>query len=155
HAHGGGGCPGSMMRQFAARPAEVTETAEAPSELRQWPVQLHLVSPQAPYFRGADLLLAADCAAFSYGNFHRDFLAGKALAIACPKLDDPSGYVEKLAAMITQSGIRSITVVMMQVPCCGGLERLVQMAQQLAGKQVPIRRVIVGLEGEILEDVAM
>ncbi|MHB9025982.1 MAG: 4Fe-4S binding protein [Armatimonadota bacterium] len=158
-AHGhGGGCPGSMMRQFAAHPTVAAETVAddtAPSELRQWPVQLHLVSPGAPYFQGADLLLAADCAAFSYGSFHRDFIAGRAVAIACPKLDDPSGYVEKLAAMITESGIKSITVVMMQVPCCGGLERMVQMAMQHAGKQVPVRRVIVGLQGEILEDTAM
>ncbi len=152
HAHhAGGGCPGSMARQFAA-PATATATDPVPSALRQWPVQLHLVSPTAPYFRDAELLLAADCAAFAFGDFHRRFLADHALAIACPKLDDPSGYVEKLAAMITDGGIRGITIVMMQVPCCRGLERLVTLAMQAAGQEVPVRRVIVGIEGGILQE---
>lgn len=152
HQHGEGGCPGMMMRQFAAQSAPAVSATTAPSMLRQWPVQLHLVSPTAPYFRDADVLLAADCAAFAYGNFHAEFLADHALAIACPKLDDPSGYVEKLAAMITEGGIRSLTVVMMQVPCCRGLERLVVMAQQVAGTDIPIYRVIIGIEGGILLD---
>ncbi len=147
-----GGCPGSMMRQFDARPAATAAATDAPSALRQWPVQLHLVSPTAPYFRDADLLLAADCAAFACGDFHARFLAGHALAIACPKLDDPDGYVDKLAAMITEGGIRSITVVMMQVPCCRGLERLVDLAVQIAGQAIPVRRVILGLQGEVLLD---
>ncbi|MHB9131941.1 MAG: ATP-binding protein [Armatimonadota bacterium] len=150
--HAGGGCPGSMMRQFDNRPAQTTATDEVPSALRQWPVQLHLVSPTAPYFRDADLVLAADCAAYACGDFHNRFLAGHAIAVACPKLDDPEGYVDKLAAMITDGGVRSITIIRMQVPCCGGLERLVAMAFQLAGKQVPLRRVILGIEGEILAD---
>jgi len=150
HAHGGG-CPGSMMRQFAAKPA-AAPLEGAPSALQQWPVQLHLVSPTAPYFRDADLLLAADCAAFACGDFHARFLSGHALAIACPKLDDPSGYVEKLAAMITEGGIRSITIVMMQVPCCRGLERLVELAMQVAGTPIPLHRVIVGIEGGVLVD---
>jgi Pyruvate/2-oxoacid:ferredoxin oxidoreductase delta subunit len=154
HGHGGGGCPGSAMRQFAANaPAATTPSSGSmPSALRQWPVQLHLVSPHAPYFQGADLLLAADCAAFASGDFHARFLEGKALAIACPKLDNPQGYVDKLAAMITESGIRSITIVMMQVPCCRGLEQFVQQAMQIAGTTIPVRRVIVGIEGEILQE---
>lgn len=150
--HGGGGCPGSMMRQFMARPAAVSSAVETPSALQQWPVQLHLVPPTAPYFRDADLLLAADCTAFACGDFHARFLTGHALAIACPKLDDPEGYVEKLASMITDGGIRSITVVMMQVPCCRGLERLVELAVQTAGATIPVYRVIVGIEGDILLD---
>jgi NAD-dependent dihydropyrimidine dehydrogenase PreA subunit len=153
HAHGGGGCPGSMMRQFA--PAAAASTAVAtgtPSALRQWPVQLHLVPPTAPYFRDADVVLAADCAAFACGDFHARFLANHALAIACPKLDDPSGYVEKLAAMITDGGIRSLTIVMMQVPCCRGLQRFVELALQTAGRRVPVRTVVVSLEGETLID---
>lgn len=154
HAHAPGGCPGSMMRQFAARPA-TAPAAGTPSALQQWPVQLHLVPPTAPYFRDADLLLAADCAAFACGDFHARFLTGHALAIACPKLDDPSGYVEKLAAMITEGGIRSITIVMMQVPCCRGLERLVELAMQIADTPIPIRRVIVGIEGGVLVDEEM
>lgn len=149
-AHGGGGCPGSMMRHFA--PRSDTTVMAAPSALQQWPVQLHLVSPTAPYFRGADLLLAADCTAFAHGGFHAQFLAGHALAIACPKLDDTGGYVEKLAAMITDSGLRSITVVTMQVPCCRGLERLALMAVEAAGADIPVYRVVVGIEGEILVD---
>lgn len=152
--HAGGGCPGSMMRQFAPKPdaAATAPTTGAPSALRQWPVQLHLVPPTAPYFRDADLLLAADCAAFACGDFHARFLKDHALAIACPKLDDPQGYVEKLAAMITDGGIRSITIVMMQVPCCRGLQRFVELAMQTAGRRVPLRTVIISLEGETLLD---
>ena len=146
-----GGCPGALMRQFAAKPAVATPAAGAPSALRQWPIQLHLVSPTAPYFQGAELLLAADCAAFSCGDFHARFMAGRAIAIACPKLDDPDGYVHKLAAMITESGITGITVVMMQVPCCRGLQRLVEQAIAVAGVAVPVRHVILSLEGEILQ----
>jgi len=152
--HAPGGCPGSMMRQFAQKPAAGAMVAGAPSALRQWPVQLHLVPPSAPYFRDADVLLAADCAAFACGDFHTRFLADHALAIACPKLDDPSGYVEKLAAMITDGGIRSLTIVMMQVPCCSGLQRFVELAMQTAGRRVPVRTVVVSLEGETLIDEA-
>lgn len=145
------GCPGSAMHQFAEPPG-ASSPAASPSALRQWPIQLHLVSPQAPYYQGADLLLAADCTAFACGDFHARYLEGRALAIACPKLDDPSGYVEKLAALIRDAGVRTITVVRMQVPCCGGLERLVEEAMTLAGCEVPIRRVVVGLQGKILRD---
>jgi Pyruvate/2-oxoacid:ferredoxin oxidoreductase delta subunit len=148
--HHGGECPGAMMRQLAGRPHAAQVAGAMPSALRQWPVQLKLVSPTAPYFRDADLLLAADCAAFACGDFHARFLTEHALAIACPKLDDPSGYVEKLAAMITEGGVRSITIVMMQVPCCRGLERLVKLAVAVAGVNVPVHRVIVGIEGDIL-----
>lgn len=141
------------MRQFSRQPSTEPVAAPAVSALQQWPVQLHLVSPTAPYFRGADLLLAADCAAYACGDFHQRFLREHALAIACPKLDDPDGYVKKLAAMITDGGIRSITIVMMQVPCCRGLERLVALAQQHAGVTIPVRRVIIGVEGEVLTTV--
>ncbi len=144
------GCPGAAMRQLAPRTA--TACIDSPSALRQWPVQLHLVSPTAPYFRDADLLLAADCCAFACGDFHARFLADHAVAIACPKLDDSSGYVEKLAMMITDGGIRSITMLMMQVPCCRGLERMAMMARDIAGVDIPVRRVIVGIEGGILTD---
>ncbi len=146
-----GGCPGSRMLAFGRKPAAAGNLG-APSALQQWPVQLHLVSPTAPYFRDADLLLSADCAAFACGDFHARFLADHALAVACPKLDDPSGYVDKLAAMITEGGIRSITVLMMQVPCCRGLQHLVELAVQAAGARVPLRQVIISLEGEVLLD---
>lgn len=154
HAHGGG-CPGSMLRQFAAQPAAGAPVGDVPSTLRQWPVQLHLVPPTAPYLRGADLLVAADCTAFAYGDFHRQFLQDHAVVIACPKLDDPSGYVEKLAMMISDGGVRSITVVTMQVPCCRGLERMVDMAVQTAETAIPVRRVIIGIEGGVLSDVTV
>jgi len=153
HTHqAGGGCPGSMMRQFAAPAVEATPGVAAPSALRQWPVQLRLVSPTAPYFRDADLLLAADCAAFACGDFHRRFITDHTLVIACPKLDDADGYAEKLALMITDGGIRSITIVMMQVPCCRGLERLVEAALQIAGVPLPVHHAVIGIEGEILVD---
>ncbi len=148
------GCPGMAMRQFDA-PATTKPMGDAPSALRQWPVQLHLVSPTAPYFRDADLLLAADCAAFAHGGFHGQFLADHALAIACPKLDDTGEYAEKLATMITAGGVKSITVVMMQVPCCRGLMSLAEQAFARAGKRVPLRQVIIGIEGEVLSDSGM
>jgi NAD-dependent dihydropyrimidine dehydrogenase PreA subunit len=148
-----GGCPGAAMRQFAPR-AAVADNSPAPvaSQLRQWPVQLHLVNPSAPYFQGADLLLAADCAAFAVGDFHARFLKDKALAIACPKLDNVDGYVEKLAAILRDAGAKSLTIVRMQAPCCGGLERLAQLALQQAGVRIPVRRVVVAPDGDTLLD---
>lgn len=149
-----GGCPGSMMRQFqqTANTNSGQVASAVPSALQQWPVQLHLLSPTAPYIRNADLLLAADCAAFSYGNFHAEFIADHALAIACPKLDNAQGYVEKLAGMIRDGGLHSITIVMMEVPCCRGLESFISKAMELAGKGIPVYRVIIGIEGDILTD---
>lgn len=149
-----GGCPGSAMRSFREK-----ATANAPSgdecfsELRQWPVQLHLLNPAASYLRGADLVLAADCVAFSMGNFHSHYLKGKSLAIACPKLDSGKEiYVEKLAAMIRDAGLNTITVVMMEVPCCGGLLQLAQMAMKQAGKKIPLKKAIISVQGEIIEE---
>lgn len=157
HTHGGGGCPGSAMRDFR----QVTPTPVAanntnvsqPSQLRQWPVQLHLLNPQAPYLNGADLLVAADCTAFSVGNFHDGFLKGKALAIACPKLDSNKEiYVEKLTEMIDRSRLNTITVMMMEVPCCGGLQQLVSMALAKAQRKVPMKKIIISIQGEVLEE---
>jgi hypothetical protein len=115
-------------------------------------VQLHLLPPTAPYLRGADLLLAADCAAFSCGDFHARYLKDHALAIACPKLDDSAGYVEKLSRMITEGGVRSVTVVIMQVPCCRGLEQMVRQAIEMAGTETPLRRVVLSLDGDAILD---
>ncbi len=168
--HGGQapmGCPGSRTMSFAppvtgpvATPPQPLATlglaaaqpaAAGGSELRQWPVQLHLVSPQAPYFQGADVLLAADCAAFAVGDFHTRFLKGRALAMACPKLDHGQEiYLEKLIAMIDQSRINTIAVVLMEVPCCGGLLRLAQEAVARASRKVPIKRIVVGVRGDVL-----
>lgn len=144
HAHGHAGCPGSRTLDFSK------ECAPATSQLRQWPVQLHLVSPMAPYYRGTDLLLAADCTAFAMGEFHKDFLKGNALAIACPKLDEGQDvYLKKLAAMIDEAKINTLTVLVMEVPCCGGLVRLAKKAVEAAKRKVPVKAVVVSLQGEI------
>ncbi len=150
HAATVGGCPGSRTQQFAAADP-VADGAPRASALRHWPVQLHLISPAAPAYRGADVLLAADCVAYAAGDFHRDFLAGRALAIACPKLDSQQDtYVAKLAALIDGAAIRSLTVAIMEVPCCGGLVRLAQAAAAKAGRPVPLRLVVVGVQGQVL-----
>ena len=127
-----------------------TAAAPAPSELSQWPVQLHLISPQAPYFRGADLLVAADCTAFTRGSFHADLLKGRKMVIACPKLDDVGPYVDKLAELIRVNQPKSITVALMTVPCCGGLQRIVERAVELSESAVPVHTVMIGLDGEVV-----
>jgi NAD-dependent dihydropyrimidine dehydrogenase PreA subunit len=132
HGHAEGGCPGSraVVIEKPGNDESASLVGDQPSELRQWPVQMHLVNPNAPYFRGADLLLAADCVAFSVGGFHSRHLKGKSLAIACPKLDNGiETYVEKLTAMIDTAKLNTITVMMMEVPCCGGLLQMVRTAQ--------------------------
>jgi Pyruvate/2-oxoacid:ferredoxin oxidoreductase delta subunit len=146
-----GGCPGSRsltLPRAAAPTAPVTANA-GQSRLGQWPVQLHLVSPQAPYFRGADLLVAADCVPFAYPRFHEDFLDGRAVVIGCPKLDDVAPYGEKLAAIIRLGEVRSVTVVRMEVPCCGGISRLAHAAVAASGRAVPLRDVVVAVDGTV------
>lgn len=123
--------------------------APAPSELTQWPIQLHLISPQAPYFKGADLLIAADCTAFTRGNFHSELLKGRKMVIACPKLDEVGPYVEKLAELIRDNDLKSLTVAIMTVPCCGGLQRIVERAVMLSEVDIPINTVVIGIDGEI------
>jgi NAD-dependent dihydropyrimidine dehydrogenase PreA subunit len=120
------------------------------SELTQWPIQLHLISPQAPYFKEADLLVAADCTAFTRGSFHADLLKGRKMVVACPKLDDTSPYLQKLVDLIANNQPKSITVALMTVPCCGGLSRLVDEAVALSGVKVPVHKVMIGLDGEIV-----
>jgi len=121
---------------------------KAPSELRQWPVQLHLVPTTAPWFQNSDILIAADCTAFAIGSFHADMLKGKALAIACPKLDNTAPYVEKLATIFRENEVKSITVAIMEVPCCRGLDVMVREALALSGKQIALETVIIGINGE-------
>jgi hypothetical protein len=153
--HHEGGCPGSrtIVIEKPDSPSAVSTATTQPSELRQWPVQMHLVNPNAPYFRNSDLLLAADCVAFSMGGFHSNHLHGKSLAIACPKLDHGTdSYVEKLTAMIDISKVNTITVMMMEVPCCGGLLQMVRTALAKAARKVPVKKIIVGINGEILEE---
>ena len=160
HQHGGGGCPGSREMSFAsAQPAAPSFTMApqaAPasaSQLRQWPVQLHLLNPQAGYFRNADVVLAADCVPFSFPDFHNRYLAGKILAIACPKLDSNQDvYLDKLVSMIVNSQINTLTVVIMEVPCCGGLLRLAQKAVEMSGRKIPVKLAVIGVQGDVLKE---
>jgi hypothetical protein len=128
-------------------PGTAAQTGVA-SELRQWPLQLHLVPFTAPYWQDADLLVAADCVPFAYADFHADLLRARRLIIACPKLDDTSGYVDKLQAIFTNNSIRSITVAHMEVPCCTGLVRMVQAALSRCGKAIPFATVTIGIRGD-------
>jgi NAD-dependent dihydropyrimidine dehydrogenase PreA subunit len=154
HSHDGG-CPGSRT-MVIEKPVDKRDNivlSDQASELRQWPVQMHLVNPNAPYFKGSDLLLAADCVAYSLGSFHSNHLRGRSLSIACPKLDHGTDiYVEKLTAMIDISKINTITVMMMEVPCCGGLLQMVRSALAKASRKVPLKQMIVGINGEVLEE---
>lgn len=147
------GCPGSRAMSFAAAGEQpASETGSRPSHLGQWPVQLHLLSPAAPYLAGADLLLAADCVAFSVGDFHKDWLSGKKLAIACPKLDsNQEVYLDKLVAMIDSARVNTITVMIMEVPCCRGLLQLARTAVARAQRKVPVKSVVIGLHGQVLD----
>ncbi len=144
----GCGCPGSMARTIERQETNDATEVKARSELRQWPVQLHLVPPTAPYFRNADILVCADCVAFAMGSMHQDLLKGKALAIACPKLDDTTGYVEKLAAIFSVNDIKSVTVAIMEVPCCRGLDIMVKEALAKSGKAIPLESITIGIDGE-------
>lgn len=144
------GCPGSRTMSFA--PAEEVKAvgSDVPSALRQWPVQFHLVNTTAPYFQNADVLIAADCVAFALGNFHQKHLPGKAVAIACPKLDsDMDVYVNKVTKMVDEAKINTITVMIMEVPCCGGLLQMVRQGVEQATRKIPIKLQIVGIQGDI------
>ena|ERR1039457_3292589 len=145
----GCGCLGSMARVIEREETAPTTTGvKAASELRQWPVQLHLVPPSAPYFQNADILVAADCVAFAMGSFHQDLLKGKAIAIACPKLDDTGNYVEKLATIFRDNNVKSVSVAIMEVPCCRGLDVMVKQALGASGKDIPLETLIIGIDGE-------
>jgi len=154
-------CPGATVREMKrgarakaddppALPASGRQAATA-SELAHWPVQLKLVAPNAPFFRDAHLLLAADCVPFALADFHPRFLRGRSVVVGCPKLDDPAFYVEKLTEILKQSSIRSITVLHMEVPCCFGLSRIAEAALAASGKKVPLRDATVSIEGKVKE----
>lgn len=149
-----GGCPGSRAMDF--RKSEVREeapVAKVQSQLQQWPIQLHLISPVAPYYQGADVLLTADCVAYALGGFHNDYLKGKSIAIACPKLDQGQDvYVEKIKSWFENAKINTLTVLIMQVPCCMGLVQLAKQALANSKRKVPVKAVVVGLQGEILSE---
>jgi len=148
------GCPGARSANFeAASPLAAADNGHRPSQLTHWPLQLHLISPAAPQYRGKDVLLAADCVAYAVGDFHKDHLAGKSLAIACPKLDGgQETYVTKLRALIDDAKINTLTVMIMQVPCCMGLLNLARTAAAQASRRVPIKSVVVSLKGEVLQE---
>ncbi len=144
------GCPGTLAQELKPKvQAKEDSNISGASELTQWPIQLHLVSPQAPYFNEIDLLIAADCTAFTIGSFHQELLKGKKLVIACPKLDDTSNYIEKIAELIRGNTVYSITVAIMTVPCCSGLIRIVSEAVERSGKPIAIRKVVINLDGSI------
>ena len=144
----GCGCPGSMAKVIERPETTDTVQGKAASELRQWPVQLHLVPPTAPYFQNADILISADCVGFAMGSMHHDLLKGKALAIACPKLDDTTAYVEKLAHIFSVNNIKSVTVAIMEVPCCRGLDIMVREALAKSGADIPLESIVIGIDGE-------
>ena len=152
----GGGCPGSRpmalpRRPVAARAAGAPTPTDNESRLAQWPVQLQLVPVAAPWFRGADLLVAADCIPFAYARFHDDFLAGRALVVGCPKLDDLAAYVDKLGRICASNDLRSVTVLRMEVPCCAGISMAARRGVEASGKSIPLRDVVVGVDGIIRE----
>ena len=147
------GCPGSMTMAFPKADVAEVPSGKVPSQLRQWPIQLHLVSPTAPYFQGADVVLAADCVPFAMGDFHGTYLKGKGLAIACPKLDGGQEvYLEKIRGLFEDAKINTLTVVIMQVPCCRGLVGLALRALKESFRKVPVKAVVVSLQGEVLQE---
>ena len=149
------GCPSTQLRAFAPstpcqmanNPAEMTTGA---SELCHWPVQIKLVPPTAPFLKGADLLVAADCTPVAYPNFHRDFLKGRAVMVGCPKFDDAQEYIRKFADIFKTADINSVTVVVMEVPCCQGLPLIVEKGMALSGKKIPTEKVVISTRGEII-----
>jgi hypothetical protein len=148
------GCPSSRTFDFREKATqEEAPTVNVQSQLRQWPIQLHLVAPTAPYYQGADVLLTADCVAYALGGYHTDYLKGKSLAIACPKLDEGQDvYVEKIKSWFDDAKINTLTVLIMQVPCCMGLVQLAKQALENSKRKVPLKAVVVGLKGEILSE---
>ena len=148
------GCPGSRTMNFNTQPDSDNgqEVGKISSQLRQWPIQMHLISPTAPYYQNADVLLTADCVAYALGDFHREYLKDKSLAIACPKLDSGQEiYMEKIKAWIDDAKINTLTVLIMQVPCCMGLLGLAREAAEKAARKVPIKYEVVGVQGEVIQ----
>ncbi|MCX7918502.1 MAG: 4Fe-4S binding protein [bacterium] len=153
HAHPAvGGCPSAQIIQWKTTPKQSLEKVTVNSELRQWPIQLHLVSPSAPYFQHADLILVADCVPFAYANFHQDFLKHNAIAIACPKLDNVQPYGEKIVQIILHGNIKSLKVVHMEVPCCFGLVRIANEAIRKSQRNIPFETITISIKGEIRKE---
>jgi len=147
------GCPSAQTMVFSQSESLTENSRDIPSALRQWPVQMHLINPLAPYFQGADVLLTADCVAYALGGYHKDFLKNKSVAIACPKLDQGKEiYIEKIRSWFDNAKINTLTVMMMEVPCCGGLLALAKEAAKKASRKVPIKYVVVGIKGDIIKE---
>src|SRR3989338_7545936 len=141
------GCPGSAMQDLRDRKTKESKTpARQESELRQWPLQLHLFGPGAPYFENGELLIAADCVPFAYANFHADFLKGKPVVIGCPKLDETESYAEKIADIIKEGNVKSITVAHMEVPCCFGLQSIAEEAVKKSGRKITVSEEIITVQ---------
>ena len=154
HKKAHGGCPGARIRQMQKPPLDAPEVSQKrPSRLAQWPCQMKLAPVNAPYFEGCELLVAADCTAYAYASIHEDFLRGRITLIGCPKLDAVD-YSQKLGAIIGQNRICSVTLLRMEVPCCGGLEFAARKAIAESGKELSLRVVTISIEGEILSDEA-
>jgi len=146
------GCPSATVTQFdrqAATGVAPREATDQQSMLSQWPVQLTLVPPTAPFLQGTDLVLAADCVPFAYAGFHQDFLRNHSLLVACPKLDDLQAHLKKLTDILSHSPVKSLTVVHMEVPCCFGLVHMARQAVQLSGKDIPFKEVTVSIKGDV------
>ena len=148
-----GGCPGAKIRQMQQAQDAPESAPKRPSRLAQWPCQIKLAPVNAPYFAGCELLLAADCTAYAYASIHENFMRGKITLIGCPKLDAVD-YSQKLSAIFAQNDISSVTLLRMEVPCCGGLEFAAKKAIAESGKELPLRVVTISIEGEILSDEA-
>ena len=152
----GGGCPSARVMEFtppgtqANERPQVAESAAQTSALSHWPIQIHLVPPTAPFLKGADLLVLADCVPVAFPTFHQDFLKGKAVMMGCPKLDDAQKYIDKFAQVFRVAGIKSITTVVMEVPCCSGLPMIVKKGLEISGADIPIEEVVVSTKGKIL-----
>ncbi len=149
----GSTCPSTQILHWE-NGEEEKEEPRIGSELRQWPVQLHLVSPQAPYFENAELVLIADCVPFAYANLHADFIKGKAVVIGCPKFDDVDAYIDKIEQILKSSDIESLKVVNMEVPCCYGFVHIAREALKRSGKDIPFEAVTIGIRGEKIERAA-
>ncbi len=144
-------CPSAVVRDLPRAAVESKVPTEQESRLGNWPVQLALVPPHAPFLQGAEVLLAAQCTAYAYAGFHGELLDGKALLIACPKLDDVGAHLAKLTAILKQADIKSLTVVRMEVPCCAGLVYLAKQAIKASGKHIPFLEIVIGIRGDIKE----
>ncbi|RLF59920.1 MAG: 4Fe-4S ferredoxin [Thermoplasmata archaeon] len=149
------GCPGTAVKDFTSekKSIDIAESGSRSSQLRQWPVQFHLVPPNAPFFQGKDVLLVADCVGFTLADFHKDYLKDKSLVIACPKLDSNTDvYQQKLISMIDDAKINTLTVMIMEVPCCGGLLGLAKNASEMANRKIPIKLIVVSIKGKIIKE---